>query len=1164
MLRFFVLFVFSVLPVFSSIADLASSERWYVDTDRLTPHNIEIRRGETRSLEPTFRSAGSALDLSAATNGAIFFIYRVAGADDRYCVTGSVVNASAGSISIPWAPAHETIATNLEYDLVICSASSGIVRCYGNLTLITPINYSVPLANPQVFTVPSPYALALSADLATSERWYVDTERLAPHNIEIRRGETRLLDPTFRSYGVAMNLSAVTNVLLQYKSSDMTNYYCATGMVLNASNGTVRVPWSISQETVTNRLVYDLVISSLSSSVVRCYGNITLNNSVSYIGTTTNNPPIWTAGTDSMRASVYDPSGANTTAVFVTDARLSDARTPIAHSQANTTISGLGTASTNNSGDFATAAQGVLADTALQPVATQGLASVAQLNQATNDVLSAANAYSDTHGVTDHSALSNLGFSASGHTGFQAAIAGTVVTNGAGMSGLVNDSGYALASATIGNSTNSGHAVYADTSGTSAVASSASTAYTAERWVIPGFYGLSVPTSAPGAGMQIMAFTNYGVSCWVDFPSLVAYADTSGTSAYANVAGSANTATWANDAAHATNADSATTVTGAQAATIASALQSITNHWQAWSTITNTPTSLSAAGITNAPVYTEIDSVWSAVSGLYARASATIGNATNATLATTAITASNLSVSSTLNMAGQNITNAGTVYASSFATNGGAAMTPKAFVTQLVNNDVIIASGTNGLGSTNAPTLAGLSVASGIQQTTAVTSNYFAGRIGVGTNAPPQTLTVNGTFQVNRNSYDGITSAGFSVNSISLRMQNSYTNARNWNLYSSGGGPAPTGHFGVFDDSGGGTRLDISTNGNVGIGTTSAEDLLHVSGANKSILLTGSFAASQTNKVKITNGQTIGGANEYSAALQLMSTAAGIYRSAIMVTAAGVDKEIMTFDQTTANVGIGVFGSTVPNYPLSVGGSTNNSLFNIGPAVTLGGAVCLTIGNRENNANTPLEIRSSVTSFSAGNVLIGNSTGTNILTIAINSPTDPIADSWTTFVCNRSAKYIVEPDVVTNYADSVAAVPIYRWKRKPIVRDDEVLQNLDKSDAIISTDHVLESLTAEVEGRPEPVEVDQKPLVISDFAPETVEAKREELSIAKAALPKFTATHVGIMLDDPQVPREICANSDPNSGVDLVGWCGYLQAALRDEIIARKALEARVKALEGK
>ena len=105
------------------------------------------------------------------------------------------------------------------------------------------------------------------------------------------------------------------------------------------------------------------------------------------------------------------------------------------------------------------------------------------------------------------------------------------------------------------------------------------------------------------------------------------------------------------------------------------------------------------------------------------------------------------------------------------------------------------------------------------------------GNVGIGTTNPTQKLAVNGTFQVNQNSYDGITSSGSSAHSIGFRMQNSILNAHNWNVFSSGGGPAPAGSFGIYDDTSGGTRLVIDTNGNVGIGTTSPSAQLHVVGA---------------------------------------------------------------------------------------------------------------------------------------------------------------------------------------------------------------------------------------------------------------------------------------------------------------------------------------------
>lgn len=63
-------------------------------------------------------------------------------------------------------------------------------------------------------------------------------------------------------------------------------------------------------------------------------------------------------------------------------------------------------------------------------------------------------------------------------------------------------------------------------------------------------------------------------------------------------------------------------------------------------------------------------------------------------------------------------------------------------------------------------------------------------------------------------------------------------------------------------------------------------------------------------------------------------------------------------------------GTTAPNGPFEVKVATNANL-NVKTAVALSGAVLLSAENDAGNANTPLEIRSSVTDFSAGNVGIG-------------------------------------------------------------------------------------------------------------------------------------------------------------------------------------------------
>ena len=206
--------------------------------------------------------------------------------------------------------------------------------------------------------------------------------------------------------------------------------------------------------------------------------------------------------------------------------------------------------------------------------------------------------------------------------------------------------------------------------------------------------------------------------------------------------------------------------------------------------------------------------------------------------------------------------------------------------------------------------------------------------------------------------------------------------------------------------------------------------------------------------------------------------------------------------------------------------------------------------------------------FIDGSLMIGDpATTTNILTVVQNSATDPIADSWLTYTCDTKSKQIVETNVVVAYQDSLSNVKTYRWKRIAKVSDAEVvavMKQLHPASVRIQTntytrvDGKLDTVLRELS--------DDRGL--ADFNSSEADTVKAGLVAAKQALPKYAATHVGLMLDDPNMPPEICANGDPAQGLDLVAYCGYLHAALRDEINARKKMqddfETRIKALEGK
>ena len=65
----------------------------------------------------------------------------------------------------------------------------------------------------------------------------------------------------------------------------------------------------------------------------------------------------------------------------------------------------------------------------------------------------------------------------------------------------------------------------------------------------------------------------------------------------------------------------------------------------------------------------------------------------------------------------------------------------------------------------------------------------------------------------------------------------------------------------------------------------------------------------------------------------------------------------------------------------------------------------------------------------------------------------------------------------------------------------------------------------------------------------------------KEGMPKFNTERIGIMADDAEVPSEILTfdKEGNKTGLSLVGWIGYLQAALKEAGNKIAELEAKVK-----
>ena len=161
-----------------------------------------------------------------------------------------------------------------------------------------------------------------------------------------------------------------------------------------------------------------------------------------------------------------------------------------------------------------------------------------------------------------------------------------------------------------------------------------------------------------------------------------------------------------------------------------------------------------------------------------------------------------------------------------------------------------------------------------------------------------------------------------------------------------------------------------------------------------------------------------------------------------------------------------------------------------------------------------------------GNVGIGTATPGTIFAVQQGSATDPVADSWTVYPSDSYHKIVLSAAAPKGYLDQIKAIPLYEWKRAPLVTDEEVQQFLG----------------------------------ISTLSPEMLAAKKVELSLAKSKLPKFSTTRVGMLIDDAAVPSEVLVFNPDGSkaGIDLLAYIGYLHATLKEAAIHIKALEEQL------
>jgi hypothetical protein len=131
-----------------------------------------------------------------------------------------------------------------------------------------------------------------AAPIAKIYRWDSRVEDGPAMALEPTRGETMVLQPRLLSYGSPMDLSSAVSVILLYKASGSTNVYSVTGGVYLATNGQAQIIWTSSNELAASTYSFDVLVSSLTTTVVGARGTIKFREGPAYGAQYSTNTPI--------------------------------------------------------------------------------------------------------------------------------------------------------------------------------------------------------------------------------------------------------------------------------------------------------------------------------------------------------------------------------------------------------------------------------------------------------------------------------------------------------------------------------------------------------------------------------------------------------------------------------------------------------------------------------------------------------------------------------------------------------------------------------------------------------------------------------------------------------------------------------------------------------
>lgn len=132
-------------------------------------------------------------------------------------------------------------------------------------------------------------ALVAQADVTPDIAWKTDCQAPAAYPVTLTAGESINMRIQYMLRSSVLPLTNATRVAFLFRSSGTTNTpYEIEGSVFNATNGTVRIPWSSSNVVTVGAYDYRVLVSGESAANLRAFGTLTVEAG---LGTVSGAPP---------------------------------------------------------------------------------------------------------------------------------------------------------------------------------------------------------------------------------------------------------------------------------------------------------------------------------------------------------------------------------------------------------------------------------------------------------------------------------------------------------------------------------------------------------------------------------------------------------------------------------------------------------------------------------------------------------------------------------------------------------------------------------------------------------------------------------------------------------------------------------------------------------